>query len=140
MNSTREGMNARKAVGAVAPFAAIDLVRPEHEKPLRDLIVRLPRLVTDKQGKLDLLASSPSLVLEVAERAETSVKAINMGIAAVGNLMPYAAPEIEDGTIAMGTVEALGWLLSELGELAATCMALAAECRQARPRSNRRRP
>jgi hypothetical protein len=141
MNSpTRSGMRARKAVGAVAPFAAVDLIRPEHEKPLRDLMVRLPQLVADKKGKLDLLASSPSLVLEVAERAETSVKAINMGIAAVGNLMPYAAPEIEDGTIAMGTVEALGWLLSELGELAATCMALAAECRQARPRSNRRRP
>ena len=75
----RSGMSARKAVGAVAPFAAVDLIRPEHEKPLRDLIVRLPQLVTDKQGKLDLLASSPSLVLEVAERAETSVKAINMG-------------------------------------------------------------
>ena len=132
MNSTRSGMRARKAVGAVAPFAAVDPIRPEHERPLRDLLVLLPQLVTDKQGKLNLLASSPSLVLEVAERAETSVKAINRGIAAVGNLIPYAAPEIEDGTIAMGTVEALGWLLSELGELAATCMVLAAECRQAR--------
>lgn len=122
----------RRHPGKVDPFAPTQLRRPEHERPLRDLLVRLPQLVTNKQGKLDLLASSPSLVLEVAERAETSVKAINLGIAAVGNLMPYAALEIEDGTIATGTVEALGWLLSELGELAATCMILAAECRQAR--------
>jgi hypothetical protein len=126
-------VRARKAVGTVTSFAVVDLVRPEHEKPLRDLIVRLPQLVTDRQGKLDLLASSPSLVLEIAERAETSARAINLGIGALGNLIPFAAPEIEDGTIAMGTVESLGWLLSELGELAAICMVLAAECRQARP-------
>jgi hypothetical protein len=125
-------VRARKGVGVTSSFAVVDLVRPEHEKPLRDLIVRLPQLVTDKQGKLDLLASSPSLVLEIAERAETSVKAITLGIGAVSNLIPFAAPEIEDGTVPMGTVEALGWLLSELGELAATCMVLAAECRQAR--------
>jgi hypothetical protein len=124
-------MRVKKSAGACTPFAVAELARPEHERPLRDLIVRLPLLVMDSHGKLDLHASSPSLVLEVAERAETSVKAINLGIAAVGNLIPYAAPEIEDGTIAMGTVEALGWLLSELGEFAATCMVLAAECRQA---------
>jgi hypothetical protein len=126
-------MRAQKAAGIGRGFAVADLVRQEHERPLRDLIVRLPLLVTDRQGKLDLLGSSPSVVLEIAERAETSVKAINLGIAAVGNLWALAAEDIDDGTVAMGTVEALGWLLCELGELGGSLMVLAAECRQARP-------
>lgn len=103
----------------------------EHERPLRDLLVLLPQLATDTNGRLDLLASSPSLVSEIAQHAETCVKVINLGISALGNIIPYAAPEIEDGTVAMGAVEALGWLLAELPEVAVTCLALSAECRQA---------
>jgi hypothetical protein len=122
----------RSAPGSSAAFRVRALTRPEHERPLRDLLVRLPQLATDASGRLDLPASSPSLVLEIAEHAETSVKVINLGIAALGNVLPYAAPEIEDGTIAMGTVEALGWLLAELSEVAASCLVLSAECRQAR--------
>ena len=76
--------------------------------------------------------------MEIAEHAETSVKVINLGLAALGNVLPYAAPEIEDGTIAMGTVEALGWLLAELSEVAVSCLVLSAECRQAR--RQRRKP
>lgn len=125
-------MKSCKRAGQGASFEVPELRRSEREKPLRDLLVRLPQLNIDRQGKLDLLSSSPSLVLEVAENAETTVRVINLGIAAIGALMPYAAPEIEDGSVAMGTVEALGWLLSELGETAAACMVLAAACRRAR--------
>ena len=122
----------RSAPGGSAAFRVRASTRSEHERPLRDLLVRLPQLATDTSGRLDLLASSPSLVLEIAEYAETSVKVINLGIAALGNVLPYAAPEIEDGTIATGTVEALGWLLAELSEVAASCLVLSAACRQAR--------
>ena len=125
----------RSAPGGSAAFRIRASKRPEHERPLRDLLVLLPQLVTDTSGRLDLLASSPSLVLEIAEHAEASVKVINLGIAALGNVLPYAAPEIEDGTIAMGTVEALGWLLAELSEVAVSCMVLSAECGRARARS-----
>jgi hypothetical protein len=118
--------------GQGGSFEVPELRRAEHEKPLRDLLVRLPQLKVDAQGRLDLLKSSPSLVLEVAEHAETTVQAINLGIAAIGAIISFASAEIEDGTVAMGTVEALGWLLSELGETAAACLVLAAACRRAR--------
>lgn len=123
---------ARTKPGSSATFRVQPPLRAEHERALRDLLVRLPQLATDASGHPDFLASSPSLVLEIAEHAETTAKVINLGIAAVGNFLPYAAPEIEDGTIAMGTVEALGWLLAELSEVAASCLVLSAECRQAR--------
>jgi hypothetical protein len=45
-------------------------------------------------------------------------------------VLAYAAPEVEDRTISSETVEALAWLLSELGALAAGCFALAAHCRR----------
>lgn len=117
--------------GATSAFRIQVPSRPEHERPLRDLLVRLPLLATDASGRLDLLASPSSLVSEIAQHAETCVKVINLGVAALGNIIPYAAPEIEDGTIAMGTVEALGWLLAELSEVAVSCLVLSAECRQA---------
>lgn len=105
--------------------------RREHTRPLRDLMVRLPMLATMSDGRPDLLKSSPTLLLELAEYAEDSAQAINLGIAAVGDILRYAVPEIADGTIHTATVEALGWLLAELGQVAAACGVLAVDCRRA---------
>lgn len=113
-------------------FAQGNLARVKHGRPLRDLILRLPMLATAEEGSPDLLASSPSLLLELSECAQDAAQAISLGIAAVGNIVAYAAPEVEDGTIPKECIEALGWLLSELGEVAAACNVLAADCRQAR--------
>ena len=117
-----------------ARFSPSTPLRSEHTRPLRDLMVRLPQLATTQDGKPDLLASSPALRVELVQYAEDCVQAIALGIAAIGSIVPHAAPEIEDGTVPMSTVEALGWLLSELGEVAAACAVLAAECRQANAR------
>jgi hypothetical protein len=103
-------------------------------------MVNLPLLRTSESGGLDMLGSSQTVVLEIAELAELCAQALSLGISAVGSLIPYAAPEIEDGTVPMGTVEAVGWLLSELGEVAAACTVLAAECRQARSTPGRDQP
>ena len=127
----RGSIDVRASKVPRARFSPSTPLRSEHARPLRDLMVRLPQLATTQGGKPDLLASSPTLLVELAEYAEDCVQAIALGIAAVGNIVPYAAPEIEDGTVPMGTVNALEWLLSELGEVAAACAVLAAECRQA---------
>jgi hypothetical protein len=112
-------------------FERVQHLRSEHVRPLRDLMVRLPEVHTDALGNPDYLRSSPSLLLEIAEYAEQASWAISLGIAAIGNIVPFAAPEIEDGTVPMASVEALGWLLSELGAVPAACGVLAAECRRA---------
>jgi len=102
------------------------------DKPMRDLLRLLPKLSIDSQGEPDFLNSPPSLLVDLASSADTGAKALSLGVAAIGNLIAYSAPEIEDGTISSDTVEALGWLLSELGEVAAACFVLAAKCRRAR--------
>jgi hypothetical protein len=74
------------------------------------------------------------------EDAETAVGAINRGISAIGFLIADSAPEIDDGTIHQETIEALGWLLSELGELGGACVVLAARCRQVHPQPDAGKP
>ena len=107
--------------------------RPDEAKrPLEELLRHLPLLALNASGQLDLLHCPPSVLLELVEQAEAGAGALNLGISAVGTLMAHAAVPIEDGSISADTVEALGWLLGELGIVAAFCLALAAQCRQAR--------
>jgi hypothetical protein len=104
----------------------------EAKRPLEELLVRLPLLVVSPAGQLDLLACSPSLLLELAEYAEAGAGALNLGLSAVGTLMGHAAVQIEDGSVSSDSIEALGWMFGELGVVSALCMTLAARCRQAR--------
>jgi hypothetical protein len=99
---------------------------------MRDLIGQLPYLNMDLRGELDLLGSSQTLLLAIAENAEETAAAMNRGMSAVGSLIAYGAPEIEDGTISSDAIEAIGWLFAELGAVTSICLRLSAQCRQAR--------
>lgn len=116
---------------ASSTFAPLCPERPEHVNPLRELLVRLPLLKTSAGGALNLPGSPGTVVLEVAEHAEATAQALNLGLAALGNLWALASAEIEDGTVPMDCVESLGWLIAMLSECAASLMVLAVECRRA---------
>jgi hypothetical protein len=88
---------------------------------------------TYASGDIDFAGSLRGIVHGLLDDAETAVGAINRGIAAIGVLIAGSSPEIEDGTIHQETIEALGWLLSELGELGGACVVLAARCRRVHP-------
>jgi hypothetical protein len=68
---------------------------------------------------------------QLAANATTVMGICNQGMAAIGHLLAHSAPVIEDGTIGADTVEALGWLLAELGDMAAYCMVLATQLQSA---------
>jgi hypothetical protein len=113
-----------------ADFAPLVSLLPEHLNPLREVFVRLPLLSTSADGTLDVDSSSPLLVLELAEHAEDTVHALNLGLAAIGNLWALASESIDDGTVPMGCVESLGWMIQMLSDLCASLMVLAVQCRQ----------
>ena len=71
------------------------------------------------------------LLLEVAEHAEDTVQALNLGLAAIGNLWALASVSIDDGNVPMGCVESLGWTIQMLSDLCASLMVLAVQCRRA---------
>lgn len=102
----------------------------ESSHAMRALFDALPLAHTGGDGRIDFAATSPALLATVADYAEVTANGIGLGLSAVGNLIPYAAPEMGDGTVSSDTIEALGWLITELGDMAAACLVLATLCRR----------
>lgn len=101
---------------------------PESLRHMQELFELLPQLKVDASGAPDPRATDPVVLCRIAEHAQASAAAINLGMSAVGSLMAYAAPQCEDRAISSDAVEALGWLLAELGATTALMVRLAAVC------------
>jgi hypothetical protein len=102
---------------------------PESLRHMQELFELLPQLRLDASGAPDLRATDQAVLRRIAEHAQASAAAINLGMSAVGSLMAYAAPQCEDKAISSDAVEALGWLLAELGAATALMVRLASSCR-----------
>lgn len=90
-------------------------------RPMRSLLRELTLLRgpdTDRE-RIDRLAIS----------AETSMRAIHLGLGALGHLVARSSLDIRDGSVPADVMENLGFLMAELGDLAAECMRVASECR-----------
>lgn len=70
-------------------------------------------------------------LVQLAEAAELLQRILQLGISAIGQLLAHTSVQVETGELAQDMVEALGWLLAELGDPAAACVELAAPCRHA---------
>lgn len=99
--------------------------------PVRWLVRSLPLLPTTSRGAIDYATADPILLRQIAEAADTLTRSFHLGTSAIGQLMAHAAPELEDGTVSSDAVEALGWLLSALGEMGAQMAVLALQCARA---------
>ena len=98
---------------------------------MKQLLEHLPHLEFSDSGCINASRSSPALFHSIADHAETTLSTIHQGLGAIGHLLAHSAVPIEDGTIGADSLESLGFLMAELGDLAATCMTLAARCRHA---------
>ena len=102
----------------------------EVPRPMRDLILQLPLLNVTPTLEIDYPAADAALLVQVADNAETAMHVVQLGLSAVGRLVVRGAAEVESGEISGDAIEALGWLMSELGEFSATAFALASACRR----------
>ena len=98
---------------------------------MRDLVAMLPRLPIGGDFQVDFAAAERRVLLCIADDAETTMAVIQSGLGALGQLLAHSAVEIEDGTIGADSLESLGFLMAELGDLAAACMTLSVHCRRA---------
>ena len=103
--------------------------RTQADHPMRELLNQL-RQVHPEVTITGETAIPHRLRTPLAAAAETVMAVCQNGMAAVGQLMAYSSPVIEDGTVGAEGVESLGWLLSELGDLSGYCLVLASECRR----------
>lgn len=102
----------------------------EIPRPMRDLILQLPLLNVTPSLEIDYPAADAALLAQVAHTAETAMHVVQLELSAVGQLLVRAAPVVEAGEISGDSIEALGWLMSELGDFSATAFALASVCRR----------
>ncbi len=104
--------------------------RTEQMRPMRDLLARLPLLPLSASQEVDHGAADPALLVAIAEDAEMLMGAMHQGVGSIGQLLAHSAVMIEDGSIGAEALEALGFMMAELGDLASSCMVLAALCRR----------
>lgn len=102
----------------------------KENRPMRDLLLQLPLLQVTSAMEIDYATADPNLLLQIAENAEISMRAIHLGLASVGVLLAHSAVEVETNDISANTVEALGWFMAEMGDFAAVAHSLSAACRR----------
>jgi hypothetical protein len=102
----------------------------KHSRPMRDLLLLMPHLSIRALGDIDYAGSDPDVLLDIARQADTTVRTVHLGTAAIGELLAHASPEIGTGEFPANSIEAIGWLLAELGDLAATAHLLLAGCQR----------
>jgi len=99
-------------------------------RPLRDLLRRLPILPVTASKEVDYAAADASLLVAIADDSETVIQVVHQSIGSIGQLLSHSAPVIEDGTIGSDSLEHIGYLMAELGDMAAALTVLSARCRQ----------
>ena len=78
---------------------------------------------------LDYAGSNPYLVKELGNHLDSLVGVCFSGTRAVGHLLALASPEVEGGEVSQDTIEGLGWLLSELGDMGSWATVMSQQCK-----------
>ena len=94
-----------------------DIAPTTGARPLRALFMHLNQPEASPYGRQ-----------RIADHAEASMRVIQLGLSAIGHLLAQSAVQVEERTIPSESVESLGVLMAELGELAALCHQLSADC------------
>jgi hypothetical protein len=95
---------------------------------------REPALGIDSSSKvpsLDYASANPYWVRELGQHLDVIVGLCQNGSRALGHLLAVSSAELEGGEISGDTVEGLGWLLSELGDVGAWATVMAQSCKAA---------
>ena len=101
---------------------------PPSTRPMRELLLQLPLLPTTSDHRIDYEAADADLLLELADKAETVMNTINLGLSAVGTILAHASPEV-GSEISGFTIEYLGWHIAENADAAAALLSLVHACR-----------
>ena len=97
---------------------------------LSNFLLLTPRLPLTAKGEVDYPAADPALLVQLADAADSSLLLIHIGTSAIGRLLAQAVTAAfsqEDGA---DNVEAIGWLVAELNDVAATAHKVSATCRR----------
>lgn len=95
---------------------------------MRELLRLLP-LVTTPTGAMRPAPATSGEAAGLAACAEAATRTIHLGVGALGHLVARCSMDMQDGSVPADSIENLGFLMAELGDIAAECMRIAVECR-----------
>ncbi len=98
------------------------------DRPLQDLLLLMPLLPVNDRGEIDYNAAAPELLNQIGANADLTMRTLHRGTAAIGRLLVTVSPEIGTGEFSADAMESIGWLLAEIGDLAATAQCLSVAC------------
>lgn len=97
---------------------------------LYNLLLLMPYLSVEPTGEIDYEGANPALLVQLADAADAVLLITHIGSSAVGRLLAQAGTEpLGDETVA-DSIEALGWLVAELNDLAGAVHKISAACRR----------
>ena len=97
---------------------------------LRDMLLLMPHLQVRTDFSIDYESAEPALLHQIGTNADITMRTIHRGTAAIGRLLVAVSPEVGTGEVPADCMEAVGWLLAEMGDLAATCHSIVASCQR----------
>ena len=116
--------NKTAAAEGVTLFSAMPPVRP-----LRELLHQLPLVAAMQPTRSGVTGGSPTFLASVAANADATMRVVHLGVGALGTLVARCSMDLQDGTVSPESIENLGFLMAELGDLAAECLQIASRCR-----------
>jgi len=97
---------------------------------LCNLMLLLPYLHVTTTNQIDYASADPALLIQLADAADTVLLITHIGTSAISRLLGRAGVDpLGDETVA-DSVEALGWLVAELNDMAGAVHRISALCRQ----------
>ena len=94
-----------------------------------NLLLLMPHLPLTSRSEIDYAGADPALLVQLADAADAVLLITHIGTSAVGRLVTLAGLEpLGDETVA-DSIEALGWLVAELNDLAGAVHRISAACR-----------
>lgn len=123
---TKPRSNIKRTGGSLQVAASMPSVGSAVGRPVRALMRDLPVLQKTRNACCE--PEDRDTLQRLVESAEITMRTIHLGLGALGHLLARSSLDIQDGSVPADSMENLGFLMAELGDLAAECMRVAGEC------------
>lgn len=95
-----------------------------------NLLLLMPHLPVTSIAEVDYVAANPALLAQIADAADASLLIVHIGTSAIGRLLAQAEAEPFSDARSVDTIEALGWLVAELNDMAGAVYRISTACRR----------
>lgn len=112
------------------PRPAVQAAPDSSEFSFYNLLLLMPHLPLTSKSEIDYAAADPALLMQLADASDAVLLIIHIGTSAIGRLLAQAEAEPFSNARSLDAIEALGWLVAELNDMAGAVNRISAACRR----------